>query len=384
MSTRPQSGTAKSAVTNTFDDFARVIDRTIYRPLPDDWWVAATDVVGSTKAIEAGRYKAVNMAGVSAISATMNAFGGDRYPFAFGGDGAGMAVPPEHEEKIRDVLARTVCWSREELGLELRAALIPVADIRSADRDVLVAYYAPSTAVRYAMFGGGGMEWAEVQLKADRYSVPSPQPGARPDLSGLSCRWKPITARSGVMLSVIVRQSAKADEERFFTAVNEILALLEDGDRQGHPVPVKGPDFGSPLMGFDLEARASRPVQAPAWWKLKLLAWRIFAWSVVKTGASVGGFEPAHYQTLTALNSDFRKFHDGLYLTVDCTPDQADRIEALLLAGEEEGVLRFGLFRQTQALMTCIVPSYTADDHFHFIDGAGGGYALAARRLKAH
>jgi hypothetical protein len=32
--------------------------------------------------------------------------------------------------------------------------------------------------------------------------------------------------------------------------------------------------------------------------------------------------------------------------------------------------------------MTCIVPSYTADNHFHFIDGAEGGYAEAARRLK--
>ena len=28
--------------------------------------------------------------------------------------------------------------------------------------------------------------------------------------------------------------------------------------------------------------------------------------------------------------------------------------------------------------MTCIVPSYVSDDHVHFLDGAGGGYALAA------
>ena len=28
--------------------------------------------------------------------------------------------------------------------------------------------------------------------------------------------------------------------------------------------------------------------------------------------------------------------------------------------------------------MTCIVPSPFADDHVHFLDGAGGGYALAA------
>jgi hypothetical protein len=33
--------------------------------------------------------------------------------------------------------------------------------------------------------------------------------------------------------------------------------------------------------------------------------------------------------------------------------------------------------------MTCVVPSPTRSDHFHFIDGAAGGYALAARAMKA-
>ncbi len=32
--------------------------------------------------------------------------------------------------------------------------------------------------------------------------------------------------------------------------------------------------------------------------------------------------------------------------------------------------------------MTCIVPSPFTDDHIHFLDGAGGGYALAAKSLK--
>ena len=32
--------------------------------------------------------------------------------------------------------------------------------------------------------------------------------------------------------------------------------------------------------------------------------------------------------------------------------------------------------------MTCIVPSIAECDHVHFVDGAGGGYALAAKRMK--
>ena len=32
--------------------------------------------------------------------------------------------------------------------------------------------------------------------------------------------------------------------------------------------------------------------------------------------------------------------------------------------------------------MTCIVPSIAESNHFHFVDGAAGGYALAARQMK--
>ncbi len=58
-------------------------------PLPDDWWIGVTDVVGSTAAIAAGRYKSVNLAGgVGDQRPFMNALHGASFPFVFGGDGA--------------------------------------------------------------------------------------------------------------------------------------------------------------------------------------------------------------------------------------------------------------------------------------------------------
>ncbi len=44
--------------------------------------------------------------------------------------------------------------------------------------------------------------------------------------------------------------------------------------------------------------------------------------------------------------------------------------------------MRYGVAEQDAALMTCIVPSAMRDDHMHFLDGAGGGYALAAQSIK--
>jgi hypothetical protein len=75
-----------------FDGFASIMDPARYQALPDDWVLGLTDVVSSTKAIEEGRYKAVNTAGASVIAAVSNALGGRKFPFVFGGDGASFAL----------------------------------------------------------------------------------------------------------------------------------------------------------------------------------------------------------------------------------------------------------------------------------------------------
>ena len=66
-----------------------------------------------------------------------------------------------------------------------------------------------------------------------------------------------------------------------------------------------------------------------------------------------------------------------------CAPAHADRIEALLVRAREQGIARHGLHREEAALMTCIAPLPSRSDHVHFIDGATGGYPLAATQLKA-
>ncbi|MGN1286275.1 MAG: DUF3095 family protein, partial [Bradyrhizobium sp.] len=51
-----------------FRGFARLMDPALYAPLPDDWTVGVADIVESTKAIAAQRYKAVNMAGAAVVA----------------------------------------------------------------------------------------------------------------------------------------------------------------------------------------------------------------------------------------------------------------------------------------------------------------------------
>jgi hypothetical protein len=96
----------------------------------------------------------------------------------------------------------------------------------------------------------------------------------------------------------------------------------------------------------------------------------------------IGRFDAAVYKTDVAQNTDFRKFDDGLKLTVDITPERAQRLEERLKQASQAGLCRYGLHRQNSALMTCFVPNPFARDHFHFIDGATGGYAMAAANMK--
>jgi Protein of unknown function (DUF3095) len=365
-----------------FDGFASIMDPTRYQPLPDHWLLGITDVVKSTKAIEDGRYKAVNTAGASVIAAISNALAGRKFPFVFGGDGASFAVSGEDEALARAALAATAAWTRDELDLELRTALVPVSAVKEQGLDVTVARFAPSSNVSYAMFSGGGLAWADRAMKQGRYAVAPAAPGTRPDLTGLSCRWNDIPASNGLILSMVVAPVTHGDPA-FRTLVEDLLADLEHSTEVARPVPSNAPGVGWPPPGLDLEARASRKSGEGLFLqRLRVGIGTLIAFVIMRFGIRVGGFDPNVYRREVVENSDFRKFDDNLRMTLDCTPALADRIEARLSKAEAEGIARFGLHRQPSAIMTCIVPSITDSSHVHFVDGAAGGYALAARRLK--
>jgi len=69
-------------------------------------------------------------------------------------------------------------------------------------------------------------------------------------------------------------------------------------------------------------------------------------------------------------------------MTVDCLPTVVDELRAMLDREVAGGVVRYGIHTQNTALITCVAPSVLASDHMHFIDGADGGYAEAAKQLE--
>jgi hypothetical protein len=367
------------------DRFSHLADESAYAPAPDDWVVGLSDIVRSTQAIEAGRYKVVNTAAASVIAAIANALPPDMdFPFVFGGDGASFALPAHLADLARETLAAAAAWVRDDLGLEMRVALVTVGEVRRHGRDVRVARFAPSPDVSYAMFDGGGLAWAEGRMKAGDYAIEPAAVGVRPDLTGLSCRFDEIASRRGVVLSVIMVAGAGGPAGAYQRLVGDILALAERDIEAGRPVPENAPRVRWPPAGFGLEALAARRRGESSWSaRLRVALHSLGGFLLFRTGLRVGGFEPRLYLRQLVANTDYRKFDDGLRMTLDCTPRTADQIEALLAIAQKQGIVFAGTHRQTASLMTCFVPSPTHSDHVHFIDGAMGGYAMAAKALKS-
>lgn len=366
-----------------FATFREVADTALYAALPDGWILAVADVAGSTQAIEAGRYKAVNMAGAAVIAAVSNALGQAPFPFVFGGDGASFVVPPESAEAALAALAATATLVHEEFGFDLRIAAVPITAVREAGLDVRVARFAASPDVAYAMFAGGGLAWAEERMKEGAFAIERAPEGTRPDLAGLSCRFEPAASRQGLIVSMIVRLAPEGDPAAFRRLVEDLLDVVEASPAGGRPLPEGGPAMTWPSAGLDLEARLSRPVARSRWLhRLLTLARTAAVTAVFRLRIPVGGFRTVRYVREVVANSDYRKYDDGLRLTIDCTEALAEEIEARLAQAERDGTAIFGLHRQTEALVTCITPSATRRDHIHFVDGAAGGYAAAAVAMK--
>ena len=363
-------------------DFLRLTEAGAYHALPDDWLIGVSDIVDSTGHVAAGRYKTVNMVGAAIISAVMNGHAGRAFPFVFGGDGAGFAVGPDSAEFARKALAAVAQWAEAEFDMEMRVALVPVSEARAAGHDVLVARFQVSPGADYAMFSGGGLVWAETQMKKGTHAIAKAPLGTVPDLTGLSCRWAHMPARHGEILSLVVAAEPDADPAAVSRAFQEVIALAEALERGGHPAPQQGMGTRWPPAGASLEAHAAKGQGAYGSAKTKALFESFVAWVLIRTGLKLGGFDARRYARVVAANADFRKLDDGLKMTLDCDANTRSKLETVLTKAAQAGLLRFGIATQSEAMMTCIVPSIMTDDHLHFIDGAAGGYTQAATVMK--
>ncbi len=373
-----------------FYDFAEFVEFDAYRPVPDDWIVMIADVRGSTRAIEEGRYKDVNMVGAASITAVLNTCGDIEVPFVFGGDGGTVVVPGSLRKAAGDALIGLQAISLATFGLSLRVGAIPVADLRAKGTEVRVRKYELSTGNYLAMFAGGGVELSDNLLKGappgSPYRLAAQSEVGEPDLQGLSCRWEPLIPRSGRMMTLMVR-GTMSDPASQSGVLGDIVRTLSDilGHRlqDSAPASVHSMKFRWPPRGLGLEARATAGRQTFLRRYVAVLAASLIQFWCERFDRRAGAYNAPVYRDELRSNTDFRKYDGVLRMVLDVSESQAELIEQHLKREQDTGRLVYGVHLADTALMTCLVFSLERSEHVHFIDGSDGGFAKAAQAFKS-
>ncbi|WOO41624.1 DUF3095 domain-containing protein [Rubellicoccus peritrichatus] len=365
-----------------FTDFKGMTRDANFKAVPEDWKVIITDVKGSTKAIEAGRYKDVNTIGAATIVSAHNALGALEFPYVFGGDGATLLIPAEYEEQAKVELTALKKLSESQFGLELRTGLVGVDELVDEGSFIEVAKFLLVGKKSVAFFRGGGLSLAEKKVKGDpgRYEFESDISGST-NLQKLSCRWKPIPAKRGRTLSLLVSARGENGDAIYRQVIEALDNVFEGQLDQANPVNTSQMSYNSFGESYQNEKR----LHASPWSFAFIRRVVEIAASVLifRLGIPPLIFNPKQYADSFNTHSDYRKFDDMLRMVLDCSAEQAKRIQSFLDDLYHDGKIYYGLHESDNSLMTCFVDWLGEGEHIHFIDGGNGGYAMAAKHLKA-
>ena len=372
-------------------EFAQSIETARHAQAPGDWWIVVADVIGSTKAIEAGAYKKVNTVGVACIAAVVNVDRSVEMPFVFGGDGATFAVPGSLLERVIPALREAQRLSRESFDLSLRVGLVQIASLLDNGLRVWVAKVRLSPNITQPTFSGRGWEEAERMVKDPLANgvlrVQEDEGPCEGSFEGFECRWQGVPSFHDHKLALLVA-AISDDADMNLASYRELsgkIAQIYGEIASYHPLRAEHMrlSFNPRQLGHEWRVRSSR---LGLWGRVKYFArmvWLNVAGAYLfARKMDTKAVRWSHYPEEMVENTDFRKFDGMLRMVMDGSEAQYRDLREYLEGRHREGRLVYGMHRSREALLTCIVFSYNGN-HVHFVDGSDGGYAIAAQGLKA-
>ena len=371
------------------ENFADITYSDNFHIIPHDWTVIITDIIESTQAIALGRYKDINLLGACSIIVLLNIVGDLEIPFVFGGDGACILIPKKFVTEATEALIAVQKLAQEEFDLVLRVGIVPITAIAS-NYEIQLAKLRISENYNQAIFRGGGISYAtrlvKDQATTDLYSPKSDSNKAIADFSGLECRWQDIPTRHEEILSLIIFVIAPS-QSQIDKLYREVISQIDRIYGKGvecHPVISENLQLAFQNKNLSPEMRVF--INSKSWLKRTLYLWKLrlinfLGLVFMKLNIKVGTFNWGDYKQIVTESTDFKKFDDALKMVISGTTKQRQKLTDYLEIKFQEGRLVYGFHISDRALMTCLV--FERDGRqVHFIDGADGGYALAAKEMK--
>ena len=366
----------------SFSHFEDFTDNSHYQALPEDWFVFIADIKGSTKAIERGLYKEVNLIGAASITLCIQALGDIEFPFVFGGDGASLCIPDSCEKEVSEILAKLVTLAKTNFNLDLRVAKIPAKLIYEAGKQLLVAKLEITPGRSISVFRGGGLAYADALAKSKTAEFQiQPTTESVEHLAGLSCRWSPIPSTKGVILSLLVLAKEEGAVQAYAEVLDIIRRTLDCTIEETNPVSLGHVKYKSFFKGCKEESKYHKSLFSLSF--LRRVVDIALSVLIFKYHIPFFFFDEKKYSDSIPSHSDFRKFDDALRLVMDCSEEQYLELKTALGKAYQAGLIYYGLHVSDNVLMTCFLESAQQGEHLHFVDGGNGGLAMASVQLKS-
>jgi len=372
------------------DNFLKITDLGNFVDVPDDWYIVVTDIRGSTKAIEAGKYKEVNLLGACSIVAVLNVAGETEIPFVFGGDGASLLMGPSLLPAAQKALLATQQLAKTEFDMDLRVGVVPVKVVVAANYPLKIAKFKVSENYSQAVFIGGGLTRATELIKdpaaGNIYSIKNNGVSRKADFSGLECRWQDIPSKHGeiVTLLVMVRSDFGQQSHQFYRNILKKIQYIYGEENSLNPIDRK--NLKLTLNSAKLIKETLVRASSASWLDRQLYLSKIqletaLGSLLMNLKVKTEELDWGVYKDIAIAATDYRKFDDMLRMVISGNEWRRKKLTAYLERNYREGKLVYGLHVSDRALMTCLVFE-RGGQQVHFVDGADGGYALAAKDMK--
>ena len=372
------------------DNFLKITEIGNFVDVPDDWYIVVTDIRGSTQAIEAGKYKEVNLLGACSIVAVLNAAGETEIPFVFGGDGASLLMGPSLLPAAQKALLATQQLAKREFDMDLRVGLVPVKVVVAANYPVKIAKFKVSENYSQAVFIGGGLTRATELIKdpvaGNIYSIKNNGVSPTADFSGLECRWQDIPSKYGeiVTLLVMVRSDFGPQSHQFYRNILKKIQYIYGKENSLNPIDRK--NLKLTLNSAKLIKETLVRASSASWLDRQLYLSKIqletaLGSLLMNLKVKTEELDWGVYKDMAIAATDYRKFDDMLRMVISGNEWRRKKLTRYLERNYREGKLVYGLHVSDRALMTCLVFE-RGGQQVHFVDGADGGYALAAKDMK--
>lgn len=351
----------------------------LFHKIPEDWHVIITDIKNSTQAVLDGSHENVNLIATGSIVTVLNlAFKNNiSVPFFFGGDGATFIVPPSIAGKSLEALLSYKANTKENFNLELRVGSVAVADIYEHGHSLHISKFSLSEYFSIPVLLGSGLDYAEKIIKGNDYLLSQNNPSKEElDLSGMQCRWDKIAPpdNTNEIVTLLVVATAATTQREIFSKVISLMDEIYGAPEKRQPISVSKLKLKTTFDKLSLEMLARigniKMLKLIQNWLINLLGYFYLRSKKGKT-----------YLDLLVKMSDTLVIDGKINTVISGTEKQRKMLQSALDVLEKEGKILYGLHLSNESIMSCYVRDMK-DGHIHFVDGADGGYTMAATMLK--